>query len=142
MYNKLVAAMTSVALMSAPTMLTAQSTPSIPSNAAAPQVPSQTQPPAAALENGAGVVSSIPEGRDIPAAEAEQLRGGRVKIALVIVRAGGRQVMRLITCSSDSACRREAIQRFGQFAIETIITGVAYDVVKRAACRRGVLIAC
>lgn len=106
-------------------------------------MPTMAQTMSPATGSGQQLESNFPEGRSIPPNEAEQLRGGgKIKIAVVILRVGGRLMMRVINCTSSSACRNEAIRRFGGAAVRWIASGVAFDALARQACRSGFRIAC
>ena len=102
----------------------------------------QATAPVASATTDPPLIGVAPEGREIPADEADQLRGGKIKIALVIVKEGRRQVMRLISCSSSSACRNEAFQRFGKKVVEAVITDISLSAAQRQACRLGFSLAC
>lgn len=85
----------------------------------------------------------VPQGREIPVSEAEQLRGGgKIKVAVVILRQGRNLVTRVIDCTSSSACRNEAARRFGKGVVEAVFYDTLLGAAKKQACRSGFRSAC
>ncbi len=101
------------------------------------QTTAQTEPTVLPLLDIADE-DSIPQGLDIPSDEAEQMRGGgKIKVALVVLKKGKTLVYKFITCTSSSNCRNAAFKRYGREAVKQVFWSTGIAGAQKLACKAG-----